>query len=179
MNAQPFTKPVRDSVPKVAGDVAVGEDLEFQRKWWRFERVVWSIFALILICDLLGLFGRGWLAKAERSTPDRALTLDYERVQRASTPSAMTLHLGPPAVHDGHVQVFVSEDVIKPLGAQRISPQPAVSSLGDGGVTYTFDATGSTAVVEITSEPSLPGVHHFRMRVPGDAEIEASVVVVP
>src|SRR3954452_1306326 len=111
--AQPFITPVRDSVPKVAGDVAVGEDLSFQRKWWRFERGLWLFFLLILICDVLGLFGRGWLANARLSTPDRALTLSYERIERASTPSIMTLYFEPSAVHDGRLQLFVSESVIR------------------------------------------------------------------
>ncbi len=60
MSTQPLTKPVEDSVPKVSEAVAVGENLDFQRSWWRFERVVWSVFLVILICDVLGLFGRGW-----------------------------------------------------------------------------------------------------------------------
>jgi hypothetical protein len=66
-------------VPKIDDQVAVGEDLDFQCKWWRFEDAVWCVFLAVLICDLLGLFGRGWFAKAERSTPDEALTLHYER----------------------------------------------------------------------------------------------------
>ena len=53
-----------DEVPKVDNAVAVGEDLEFQERWWTFERVIWSFFALILLADMLGAFGRGWLAKA-------------------------------------------------------------------------------------------------------------------
>ena len=77
MPAEAMTKPVEDSVSKV-DEIAVGENLEFQRKWWKFEHIIWSFFLLVLICDLLGLFGRGWLAKAQRSTPDQALTLEYE-----------------------------------------------------------------------------------------------------
>jgi hypothetical protein len=57
------TKPVEDTVPKIGNELAVGEDLEFQRRWWRFERVVWTIFLLILVADLAGLLGRGPLSK--------------------------------------------------------------------------------------------------------------------
>src|SRR4051812_21473227 len=120
--AQPFITPVRDSVPKVSGDVAVGEDLNFQRKWWRFERAIWAFFLVILIADLLGAFGHGWLAKARRSTQDQTLTLDYERIERANTPSIMRLHFAPSAVRDGRIQVFVSQNVFRALGAQRIAP---------------------------------------------------------
>lgn len=178
MSEQTFLSPVEDSVPK-AGEVAVGEDLDFQRAWWRFERGIWIFFLLVLIADLLGLFGRGWLAKAKATDPDQTLTLNYERIERASTPSIMTLHFGPPAIRNGEIKVFVSEDVVKSLGAQRISPQPEVSVIGDGGITYTFAATETPATAEIALSPSFPGVHRFRIQVAGGQPIDGHVVVVP
>jgi hypothetical protein len=178
MKPLPFTSPVEDSVPKVNDAVAVGEDLEFQRRWWRFEKFVWWLFFLILICDLLGLFGRGYLAKAKGSAGDQTLALNYERIERASTPSIMDLHFGPAAVHDGHVQVFVSESVVKELGAQRISPQPDVSMLTSGGIVYTF-AADAPATVQIALSPSFPGLHRFSMHVPGGNDIAGKVVVLP
>ena len=179
MPEEPFTSPVQDSVPKVDQQIAVGENLEFQRKWWRFERIVWSIFLLILVCDLLGLFGRGLLSKAKRVSADGSLTLDYERMERADTPSIMTLHFANDAIHDGRVQVFVSRGVIGPLGAQRISPQPLVSAIGKGGITYTFAATQGPGVVQIALKPSFPGPHTFSMRMAGGEPIEGSVFVFP
>ena len=179
MPDQPFKKPVeQDSVSK-SGEVAVGEDLGFQRKWWVFERVIWSFFVLVIICDLLGLFGRGWLAQAQRATPDGALTLHYERIERTSTPSIMTLRFSPAAIHDGRIQVYISDSLVKPLGAQRISPQPAISAIGNGGITYSFAATQTPADAEISLEPGTPGPHRFRVQLAGDAPIDASIFVVP
>jgi len=179
MSAQPFTTPVEDSVPKTNDELAIGENLDFQRKWWRFERIIWIFFAVILLCDLLGLFGRGWLAKAERSTPDNGLILKYERIERASTPSIMTLDFGPAAIQGGRIQVFVSNSIVMPLGAQRIAPQPQQSSVGNGGITYTFAATQSPAAVQIALEPSFPGLHSFRVQVVGRQPIDANIFVVP
>ena len=178
-NALPFSKPVEDSVPKVNNAIAVGEDLEFQRKWWRFERAAWVFFGVLILCDVLGLFGRGYLANAERVTADGAIDLKYERVERASTPSVMTFKFGPAAVHDGKIRLFVSEDVVKTLGAQRISPQPAESAVGGGGITYTFPASDADAMVEITLESSFPGVHWFEAGVTGSERLRERVVVVP
>jgi hypothetical protein len=179
MSAQPILKPVEDSVPKVSDAIAVGEDLDFQRKWWKFERFIWIVFLVLLICDVLGLFGRGWLANAQRETPDHALNLKYERIERASTPSIMTLNFGPAAIQNGEIKVFVSDSVVKPLGAQRIAPQPSVSQVGNGGITYTFAASQSPAVVQIQLEPSFPGIHRFRIQPIGSSAIDASVFVVP
>lgn len=179
MTTEPLTMPVGDSVPKVSDTIAVGENLDFQRKWWRFERVVWSIFLVILICDVLGLFGRGWLAQTSSRTSDGALNLKYERIERANTPSIMTLEFGDGAIKDGKIEVYVSDSIVKPLGAQRVSPQPQQSTLGDDGITYTFAATKSPAVVQIALEPSFPGVHPFKVQVPGRDAIEGKILVVP
>jgi hypothetical protein len=171
--------PVVDSVPQIDEKIAVGENLDFQRKWWKFERAIWIFFFIILIADVLGVFGRGWLSKSRRSDSMQTLTLDFERVARASTPSIMTLHFGPNAIRNGHIQVYVSEDVIKVLGAQRVSPQPAISALGNDGINYTFDATQLPATAEIQLEPSFPGIHHFQIQVAGGSPIYATIVVVP
>lgn len=175
----PFTSPVEDSVPKVSNEVAVGEDIEFQRKWWRFEKIVWPILLLIVVVDLLGGFGRGWLAKAQRTTPDQALTLDYERIARAGTPSVMTFKFGEAAIRNGRVIVFVSDSVVKPLGAQRIAPQPAMSSIGEGGVTYVFPAGQGSASVQVQLEPSFPGLHKFRVQVEGSTPVDGAIFVMP
>src|SRR5581483_3774026 len=130
--------PVEDTIPKIENELAVGEDLEFQRRWWRFEHGVWICFTVILVLDIAGVFGRGPLAKAHVRTSDGAITMTYERFERFQTPSLISLHLGPTAVRNGHIQLWVSQSIIKPLGNQRIIPQPASSALAQEGVLYTW-----------------------------------------
>lgn len=175
----PFSKPVEDSVPKVDDTVAVGENLEFQRRWWRFERIIWCVFGAIILADTLGVFGRGWFAHAERTAADGSLHLKYERVERTMTPSMMVFRFGPQAVHDGRIQLYVSESVVKELGAQRISPQPAESVLGNKGLTYTFPVTDSSGTVQIALEPSFPGAYRIVVGVAGQQPVSARVVVMP
>jgi hypothetical protein len=98
--SKPFTKPVENSVARVNDEVAVGENLDFQRKWWRFENVAWAIFTLIVFLDLSGLFGRGPLAKAERRTTDGTIEMKYERIERTGSPSIMTIQFGQSAIHN-------------------------------------------------------------------------------
>lgn len=179
MAQEALLSPTGDSVPKIDNELAVGEDLDFQRRWWRFEKIIWGLFLIVIVCDLAGLFGRGWLAKAEASTPDRALRIEYERVQRANTPSTMTLHLGPAAVRDGNVHVSITDSVVRDLGAQRITPQPAVSAVGHGGIAYSFPATGGSAAVQIQLQPSTPGAYTFSVQPSGHAAITARVLVLP
>ena len=179
MAAEPHVDALGDSIAKVDEEVAVGENLDFQRRWWRFERWIWGLFLIVILCDLVGLFGHGWLAKASASAPDGSLTVEYERVERANTPSMMTLRFGPGAIRGGQVQVYVSDSVVEDLGAQRIAPQPARSTVGGNGTTYLFPATASPAAVRIQLQPALPGLRRFRVQVPGAPPIEARVLVMP
>lgn len=71
------TQSVGDSVPKVDDEIAVGEDLDFQRKWWRFERRVWIAFTALIILALAGVFGRGPFAKASIHSGDGSMSLSY------------------------------------------------------------------------------------------------------
>ena len=34
-SSTPVAEPVRDDIPRIDGAVSVGEDLKFQRSWWR------------------------------------------------------------------------------------------------------------------------------------------------
>ena len=170
---------VRDSVAKVDHEVAVGEDLGFQRKWWRFERAVWIVFVILIGLDVLGVFGRGPVAHAEIKSPDGSLDVRYERIERTGTPSILAVECGPATVHGGKVGLFVSDSVVGGLGAQRIVPQPAETRLGGGGLTYLFPVERPPAVVRFALQPSAAGVYPFEVRIPGGPALHARILVVP
>ncbi|HVX57461.1 MAG TPA: hypothetical protein VHA37_07050 [Candidatus Saccharimonadales bacterium] len=179
MTGLPLRQETEDSVPKVDREIAVGENLPFMRKWWKFEHVLWGVLLLVVAADGLGALGRGWLAKARLKTSDGALTIDYEKIVRASTPTQMTFRFGPEAIHNGRILLFVGQSVVRPLGARRIAPDPAQSTIGAGGITYTFPAKQAPAFVEIEMEPSTPGMHHFRVQAEGSQSLEGSIFVLP
>lgn len=158
------TRKVEDSVAKVDGELAVGEDLSFQRKWWRFEKWIWRVFALIVLADVLGVFGRGPLANASKTTPDGVLRVHYECVERFSTPSILKIEVGPEAVHQGKVRLWVSTSLISRLGNQRIIPEPASSQIVKGGVIYTFTSGAEPSLVAFALQPANAGVSHLTIR---------------
>jgi hypothetical protein len=179
MASQSFTKPVEDSVAKVNDEVAVGEDLDFQRKWWRFENAAWVVFTLIIVLDLLGVFGRGPVAKAEHRTADGSMDVKYERIERTDSPSIMTIDFGPSAIRDGEIKLYISNSLVKALGTQRVIPAPKDSVVGNGGITYTFPASKPPASVDLALQPAGPGVFDFAVGIEGAEQVRAKIVVVP
>lgn len=181
------TRQVEDSVAKVDGELAVGEDLNFQRRWWAFEKWIWRFFAVVILADVLGVFGRGPLANAQKTTPDGALTIHYERIERFSTPSIFRVTLGPSAVRDGAVYLWASTSLVSRLGNQRIIPEPASSKIVQGGVIYTFLSGMRPGLIAFALQPAALGVSHLTIRLlPGDEpgrpaqdSLTAGVMVMP
>jgi hypothetical protein len=158
------TKKIEDSIAKIDEELAVGEDLSFQRKWWSFEKWIWRLFALIVLADLLGAFGRGPLANASKSTSDRALVVHYERIERFSTPSILKINVGPSAVDHGEIRLWVSTSVISRLGNQRIIPEPSSSQIVKGGVVYTFASGSDPSLIAFALQPADIGFSHLTIR---------------
>ena len=175
----PETNPIEDSVPQVNNELAVGEDLAFQRKWWTFERIAWIVLTIILLLDLLGAFGRGYLAHAEARATDGSIDVKYERIERSKTPSILTVQLGPTAVHDGKVHLWASESLVTDLGNQRVIPQPVVSVVGNGGTLYTFDASGYPISVGLALEAAKPGMYDLELGIPGSEKLKMKIFVMP
>jgi hypothetical protein len=91
----------------------------------------------------------------------------------------MSISFGPSAIRNGQIHLFVSEGVVRELGARRVIPEPASSSVGNGGVTYIFPATTPTATVEFELSPARPGIPIFSAGISGAEMVKAKVVVLP
>ena len=173
------TKPIEDSVPKINDELAVGSDLEFQRRWWRWENGIWVFFAVIVVADLLGCFGRGPLAKAHARTNDGTMNITYERIERFSTPSILTVKFGPNASREGAIKLWASDSLVKELGNQRIVPQPDASTLDGHGILYTFQSTSHPDTIQFALQPASAGVHPLTLRVEGAEEFHTNIYVMP
>ena len=185
--AVPYEKtPVEDSVAKVNNEIAVGSDLAFQRRWWKYERVVWTLFGLIIVLDALGAFGRGPIAKAQVRAPDGSFTLKYEHIERFRTPSILSVLFEPQAIHNGEVQLWLCQNYVDPLGNQRIIPQPVSSTPLNGGILYTFKINdmqvGSQRqppTVQFALEPGKTGIFKLQIGAPGSGQVDTSIFVLP
>jgi hypothetical protein len=178
--------PVEDSVAKVNDEIAVGSDLAFQRKWWRFERAVWALFVLIVVLDVAGAFGRGPIADAALRAPDGSFLVKYERIERFRTPSIMSVLFSPAAIHDGKARIWLSEKYVDPLGNQRIIPQPLTSVPERGGILYTFDVGErqlgtqlQDPTIQFALEPGKAGVFKLQIGDVDGAEVQTMIYVMP
>ena len=178
MSDVPFQEQVADSVPKINNEVAVGEDLNFQRRWWKFEGVMWWLIAGMLLLNFAGAFGRG--PRAHVRIRGDAMVVKYDRVERTGTPSILVVQLQPQVFGDRTVKLHVSQSLVEELGTQRVIPSPSDTAIGNGGLTYTFSTqTRPPGFVEFALQPAKPGIYHFSLQVAEYPPINARVIVVP
>ena len=73
--------------------LGIDQDVPFQQRAWRYQRLAWGVFGLTLIGALLGLFGQGPLADASIVDATGTVRLDYERLTRFDRLMHLTVSL--------------------------------------------------------------------------------------
>lgn len=111
------------SAHKVNG-LEIDQDLDFQEKEWKVERVAWIALLLIFVLAVLGVFGTGWLSSAIASSEDDALAMDYERFVRHDGEASLEIRVRPDQVIEGQIELWISTDYIEDIQLQGITPQP-------------------------------------------------------
>ena len=130
------TKAAREKPPTV--EIEVNQDLEFQRKEWRVQRIGWLVILAVIVAALLGAFGRGPLAHGEVTDAASGLRLEYERIARHESPSELVFHIRAGTVTTNDVRIWLSRSYADGLEIERISPEPESESVTDDRVTYSF-----------------------------------------
>ncbi len=61
------------------GDVEIGSDLDFERRWRHVQQALWITFGVLVALGLAGLFGRGPLARARAGSETDPIQVEYDR----------------------------------------------------------------------------------------------------
>lgn len=120
------------------GSLEIGQDLDFQRKEWRLQRIGWVVMALLILASLLGLTGSGLLARATAGDAGSPLQLEYSRFDRLDAPTTLDLEIAGEAVTGERVELRVDRAYLQDVQVEQVVPEPEeVRSAGDR-LTYVF-----------------------------------------
>lgn len=170
---------VENSIAKANGELAIGADLPFQKTWWRVERTLWGIFAVIVVAAVTGLLGRGDFAHAIYQSPDNALTFAYERIQRIDTPSTLTVHIAPQAVQAGHVTLWVGADTLRNFGLLRTAPIATEEIVQSDGELLVYPALPEPLNVHLFLRSTLVGFHRIDLQTHGSPQASVEALILP
>lgn len=121
------------------GEIQLDEDRDFQQREWRGQRIGWAVMLLIVLAALLGLFGRGPLARATIGGEGDPVRLRYDRLTRHSSPAVLDIRLGAGvADEDGEVRLWLEREYMREMQVEEIAPEPESMEASENGIVYVF-----------------------------------------
>lgn len=156
------------------------QDLDAQRREWRFERAGWCVIAVVMGAALLGLFGDGPLARVGRSSARGDLSIEYDRVARSGAESHLAIRLGPDPSGDTLATVVVGRELLEAVDVERITPEPLDSRASATEVLYRFRRADprQPIVIDVAGSPARVGPLHGAIRAAGGG-VELHQFVLP
>jgi hypothetical protein len=124
--------------PKDSEGPDLNQDLPFQYRTWRIQRIAWGAIALILLCAVLGLFGHGPLSRATIRDPSLPLSLNYDRFGRYQSALILRVHVHERAANQDIVRIWLSYDYLSKIEIKQIVPEPEGAETSPTGMIYLF-----------------------------------------
>jgi hypothetical protein len=163
------------------GDIELDQDLDFEERQWRIQRMGWAVMALLVVVALLGLFGTGPLSSAEAGGEDAGLSIQYERFVRRHGLAELNVEAAAGQASEGQVEIWIAGDYLDAVDIQGISPEPAeVRASGDRQVyVFTVDDPEQPLQVSISYIPREMGGMSAEMGVGDSAGVSFSQLSYP
>jgi hypothetical protein len=148
-----------------AGDLELDQDLDFQRRDWRFQRAGQLALLAAILAALAGLFGRGPAAQASATGQAGEWRVQYSRFMRHRAPDQLAVHLAPAAAGTD-ARLWLDRDYLNGIDVERVVPEPAAVVAERDRVVYIFEGAPERITFEIL--PDRLGPRRTRLGV-GDA----------
>lgn len=142
------------------------DDMRFQHRLWRIERLGWLLMALLVVAAAAGL-GPGPLARTQAS--GERLLVEYDRVARLDTATEIDLRTGP-----GTTELRLTGSLLRDAEVHDSFDAPLRAG-PDGALQ--LDAMGDTRLV---LTPRGIGLHELRAEIGATGEsVEFRQLVLP
>jgi hypothetical protein len=165
---------------RVNDELEVGFDARFERRWIWVQRVGTAVAIVFVGSVIAGLMGRGPYSHDSVSPPGAGMSVDFEPVARAQTPTQITFHIRNES-GASELRLFVSTTVVEPMGLERVIPQPLASSPVQSGLEMTFPvAPGERdGHVRLVVQPSGVGPIELTAQLEGHVPVRWTQTVMP
>jgi hypothetical protein len=156
----------------------IHEDMQFQQRTWRAERVGWIVMALLFVAALTGVFIHGPVSRTTARSVDDSLAIDYQRFAHKTALTHFVVRVSPPL--PDQVLVRLSPSFADMHDTDSVEPRPIRSSGGSYGLEFTFprSAAGDLAV-HIAARPKRFGLMSLHVEVEGRGAVNVTQLVYP
>jgi len=146
-------------------NLEIEQDIAFQYRHWRRERLGWMVMALILVAGLSGVFGHHPLAKATSRTADGQLSIDYDRYARFDSSAEIVVTVKPEGQRDGPTRLWFDAAYLDSLRVIAVSPLPLPGEAREGERAFVFQTHGHPFTAVLAVQFQTVGIVHGHARV--------------
>lgn len=162
---------------KRAGELEISQDLGWQRRSWRVQRVAWGLLVVFLAAAALGLLGGDGPFREATAGPSAAI--EYDRFTRLGSPTELRITPPANAASPEEVEIAVAGDYLGEFEITSVLPEPASVRTAEDELIYTFAAGESPGAIAFSLEPRKPGVQSGEVRIGAGEPVRFSQVVYP
>lgn len=144
--------------------IDIEQDLPFQYRQWRLERMGQVLIACCIVAALLGLFGHNPLSTATRQTADGRFSIHYDRFARIESNSDFLVTFEPSKPGGGVVRLWLDQEYLDAFKVTAVSPVPIRGEARDGGRAFVFQTDGSRFTAILSVQFQAVGMVHGSVR---------------
>jgi hypothetical protein len=154
-------------------DLEIDQDLVFERRSQRVERIGAAAMLGVVLAAALGLLGSGPLGHASARAGD--LAVDYRRFARYQTDDTLTFRLEATATNAPHVRLWVDRAYLDGARLETVVPSPVRMEAAPDRLVFVFAVAGPERplVVRLRLQPERIGPVHGQVGVEGPAAAAA------
>ena len=156
----------------------IREDMAYQLKVWRFERVGWYVLVLVVVLGLVGVFSRGLVSSRDVRSDDGKIRVEYEMFHRngSTNPMKITVTAKP----DSAVELELAGQLLEGFSIETLQPEPLRSRSSSQGIRFWLhtDLNG-LATLYITLRGDGLGLFRSQIASPGTSGVRLEQFVFP
>ena len=156
----------------------IREDMAFQQRSWRLERIGWVVLTLIIFAALAGVFFHGPASYARARNADNSMAVDYERFAHKTARTYFTVRATAPI---GDELMFRLSPIFADThDIELIQPHPLRARGGTYGLELVFprSAAGDVAF-HIAARPKRFGTMSLHLEAEGRSSLNIFQLIYP
>ncbi|MFP3678538.1 MULTISPECIES: hypothetical protein [Pseudomonas] len=159
-------------------DYPICEDMSYQMKVWRFERIGWYLLVLLMVCGLIGLFSRGLLSTRDVNSMDGSVRVEYEMFHRNGSMNSMKISVnGKP---ETQIELDLSGEMLEGFSIESLQPEPLRSrSLSQGMRVWVQTDNQGQATLYLTLRGDGLGFFRSHVTTPGSPGVTLNQFIFP
>lgn len=154
------------------------EDMPFQLRDWRAERIGWWVMGILVVLACLGLFSNGPLSTTTSRDEAQRLSVEYERFYRFGASSDMRWMVA--ATPGTETTITVSPEFLEAFVLETITPEPLQMVATADGMQLVFAREeGAPLDIGLSMTPDEVGTVTTEIRLQGAEPVRLSTFIYP